>query len=158
MAGRTMKERTPEVTHKIMASIKGKDTEPELMLRKALWGKGIRYRKNYKKLPGKPDIVLTKQRIVVFCDGDFWHGHNWALRGLSSLDEELSGYSQYWKDKILTNIARDRRNDEMLQELGWRVIRIWESDIRKDVESCAEVVLKAMRDEPVGPDGGKIDG
>ena len=98
--------------------------------------------------------MLTKQRIVGFCDGDFWHGHNWALRGLSSLDEELSGYSQYWKDKILTNIARDRRNDEMLQELGWRVI----SDIRKDVESCAEVVLKAMRDEPVGPDGGKIDG
>ena len=71
--------RDPQITHKIMSSIKSKDTRPELLLRKALWRENMRYRINYKKLPGKPDIVFTKKKVVIFCDGDFWHGHNWAL-------------------------------------------------------------------------------
>ena len=77
--------RDPNITHKIMSAIKAKDTRPELILRKALWKRKHRYRVNYKKLPGKPDIAFTKYKVAVFCDGDFWHGHNWALRGLSSL-------------------------------------------------------------------------
>ena len=87
----THKERTPEVTHKIMSAIKSKDTKPELLLRKALWKNKIRYRVNYKKLPGKPDIVITKNKIAIFCDGDFWHGHNWAIQrnDISSLMQQL---------------------------------------------------------------------
>ncbi len=132
--------REPEITHRIMSSIRSKDTKPELTLRKALWQKGYRYRVNVKKLPGKPDIVFGPVRVVVFCDGDFWHGHNWALRGISSLEEELAGYSQFWKDKILRNIERDKRVTVELENLGWTVIRIWESDIKRDLEGCVERV------------------
>ena len=121
-----------------MSAIKSRDTEPELILRKALFTRGYRYRIHYKKLPGKPDIVFTKAKIAVFCDGDFWHGHNWALRGLSSLEEELEGYSDFWKKKILRNVERDRVVTEQLQSENWQVIRIWESQIRSNVDQCVE--------------------
>lgn len=136
--------RDPQITHKIMSSIKSKDTRPELLLRKALWRENMRYRINYKKLPGKPDIVFTKKKVVIFCDGDFWHGHNWALRGLSSLDEELNGYSGFWKEKILRNIQRDSEISKDLTSMGWTVIRIWESDIKKDVNKCVELIKDVM--------------
>lgn len=136
--------RDPQITHKIMSSIKSKDTRPELLLRKALWRENMRYRINYKKLPGKPDIVFTKKKVVIFCDGDFWHGHNWALRGLSSLDEELNGYSEFWKEKILRNIQRDSEITKDLTSMGWIVIRIWESDIKKDVNKCVELIKDVM--------------
>ena len=138
------KKRDPAVTHKIMSAVKSKDTRPELKLRKALWKEGLRYRVNYKRLPGKPDIVFTKWKVVVFCDGDYWHGHNWAIRGQSSLQEELSGYSQYWRDKILRNIERDEENNMALKAQGWTVIRIWESDIKNDLERCVETVKEAL--------------
>ena len=135
--------RDPAVTHKIMSSIKSRDTEPELMLRKALWQKGMRYRINYKKLPGKPDIVFTKAKIAVFCDGDFWHGHNWALRGIPSLEDELATYSEFWRKKIRRNIARDKQNTEKLTGEGWLVIRLWESEIRTNLDRCVEAVVEA---------------
>ena len=138
--------RDAAITHKIMSAIKSKDTRPELSLRKALWHKNYRYRVNYKKLPGKPDIVFTKKKVVVFCDGDFWHGHNWALRGIPSLDEELSGYSEFWRDKILRNVERDKTNNEKLAEMGWKVIRIWESDIKQDVDSCVFTIENALQE------------
>ncbi len=128
--------REPAITHKIMSSIPSKDTKPELALRKELWRKGYRYRVNVKKLPGKPDIVFGPARVVVFCDGDFWHGHNWALRGIPSLEEELAGYSQFWKEKITRNIDRDKRVTAELESLGWIVIRIWESDVKSDLPAC----------------------
>ena len=131
-----MASRTPEVTHKIMSAVRSKDTEPELMLRKALWKSGLRYRKNYNNLPGKPDIVFVSRKIAIFCDGDFWHGHNWAIRGLNSLDEELARYSDFWRNKILYNVERDKKNNKLLQEMGWNVIRIWESDIRANIDGC----------------------
>lgn len=137
-------KRDPAVTHKIMSAVKSKDTRPELKLRKALWKEGLRYRVNYKRLPGKPDIVFTKLKVVVFCDGDFWHGHNWAIRGQSSLQEELAGYSQYWKDKILRNIERDEENNIALRAQGWTVIRIWESDIKNNLDRCVETVKEAL--------------
>lgn len=133
--------RTTEITHKIMSAVKSKDTRPELALRHALWSRGLRYRINMKSLIGKPDIVFTKAKIVVFCDGDFWHGHNWALRGLSSLDDELKRYSEYWQHKILRNIDRDKEVTQELENSGWQVIRIWESEIKKDVDKCAELVV-----------------
>ena len=137
-------KRDPNITSRIMSSIPSKDTKPELLLRKALWHMNLRYRVNYKKLQGKPDIVFTKQKLVVFCDGDYWHGHNWAIRGLSSLEEELSGYSEFWRDKILKNIERDQRVTANLESTGWTVIRIWESDINRDLDSCIERVISAL--------------
>ena len=133
--------RTPETTHKIMSAIKSKNTKPEMALRRMLWSRGMRYRVNVKTLPGKPDIVFTKAKVAVFCDGDFWHGHNWAIRGLESLNVELERYAPYWKDKILNNIKRDNENTVLLESAGWVVIRIWESDIKSDVEKCVNIVV-----------------
>lgn len=132
--------RNPETTHKIMSSIKSRDTRPELLLRKALWHRNMRYRVNYKKLPGTPDIVFTKPKVVVFCDGDFWHGHNWAIRGIGSLEEELAKYSEFWRNKILKNIERDKKINQELNDMGWDVVRIWESDIKKNIDECVRIV------------------
>lgn len=136
--------RDPTITHRIMSSIPSKGTRPEIILRKALWNENLRYRVNYKKLPGKPDIVFTKYKVAVFCDGDFWHGHNWAIRGKKSLDEELEGYSEYWRKKILRNIERDQENENELRTLGWTVVRLWESEIKEDVSSCVQAVKEAL--------------
>lgn len=133
--------RDPKVTHKIMSAVHSKDTRPELKLRKALWQKGLRYRVNVKVLPGKPDIVFTKAKIAIFVDGDFWHGHNWALRGIPSLDEELAGYSEFWQTKIRQNIERDKRNTEKLERAGWLVMRFWESDIKSNLENCTSQIV-----------------
>lgn len=138
------KGRDPQVTHKIMSAIPSKNTEPELMLRKALWKENLRYRVNYKKLPGKPDIVFTKYHVVVFCDGDYWHGHNWAIRGLNSLEDELAGYSEFWRSKILRNIERDTEVNQELKTQGWTVIRLWESDIRSNLNECVRIVKEAL--------------
>lgn len=137
--------RKPEVTHKIMASIKSKNTKPEIALRKSLWHRGLRFRINYKSLPGKPDIVFTKAKIAIFCDGDFWHGHNWALRGIPSLEEELAGYSEYWRNKILGNIKRDSKNTADLESNGWIVFRFWESEILDNANKCADEVEAQYR-------------
>jgi len=134
--------RDPAITHKIMSSVKSKNTRPEIALRKALWHQGLRFRVNYKGLPGKPDIVFTRVKVVVFCDGDYWHGHNWALRGMKSLDEELAGYSEFWAKKIRRNIKRDEEVNRQLAELGWTVVRVWESDIKSDVLACGEGIVK----------------
>ena len=137
-------DRTPETTHKIMSAVKQKDTEPELLLRRKLWSSGFRYRKNYTKLPGKPDIVFISKKVAVFCDGDYWHGHNWAVRGYSSLEQELSRYSDFWREKILRNIARDEKNNSLLSEMGWTVVRLWESDIRGDIDGCIKRIRTAL--------------
>ncbi len=137
--------RTPEITHKIMSAVKSKDTKPELLLRHALWSRGLRYRVNVKSLKGKPDIVFTKVKIVVFCDGDFWHGHNWAIRGLSSLEEELTRYSKFWQNKILGNIKRDKEITSLLETDGWTVIRIWESEIKANVDGCANLIERVYK-------------
>lgn len=124
-----------------MSAIRSKDTKPELILRRALWQRGFRYRVAVKTLPGKPDIVFTKAKIAIFCDGDFWHGHNWALRGIPSLDDELAGYSEYWQNKIRRNIDRDHKNTSKLENNGWIVLRFWESDIKKNTEKCVEEII-----------------
>ncbi|MBO5570529.1 MAG: very short patch repair endonuclease [Clostridia bacterium] len=139
-------ERAKETTHRIMSAVKAKDTEPELMLRKALWSRGLRYRKNYRLLPGKPDVVFTRAKIAVFCDGDYWHGHNWALRGLSSLEEELASYSDFWRKKITKNIEHDKKVTAQLEALDWLVIRVWESDIRANIDSITDRIIKAYQE------------
>ena len=138
-------KREPEITHRIMAAVPSKNTRPEIILRKALWKEKMRYRIHYKNLPGKPDIVFVRYKIAVFCDGDFWHGHNWAIRGLPSLEDEFKSYSEFWKTKIVRNIEHDREVNMALQELGWTVIRFWESDIKRDLDRCVEVVKQAIQ-------------
>lgn len=132
--------RTPEITHKIMSAVKSKDTRPEVALRKELWRRGLRFRKNMKSLRGKPDIVFTRVKLVIFCDGDFWHGHNWAIRGYGSFEQETERYSPQWASKIRTNVMRDKSITTELSDAGWTVLRIWESDIKKDVKVCADQV------------------
>ena len=136
--------RSPEITHKIMSAVKSKDTRPELTLRHALWAKGYRYRVNVKTMPGKPDIVFSRAKVAVFCDGDFWHGNNWVIRGYGSLEKELSRYSSFWRNKILGNIERDNRNNVQLENAGWTVVRLWESSIKNDINSCLGIVEKAI--------------
>lgn len=125
--------RDSSITHKIMSAIRLKDTKPDLLLRKALWHRGLRYKVNCRSLPGRPDIVFSKVKLDRFCDGDYWHGHYWALRGMTSLEDELKSYSDYWKHKILGNVSRDRTNSPLLKSEGWAVIRIWKSEIKSDV-------------------------
>lgn len=126
---------TPERS-RIMSRIRGKDTKIEVKLRLALWHMGIRYRKNYKKLPGSPDIALTKYRIAVFCDSDFFHGYNWDARKC-----KIKSNRDYWIHKIEENIQRDREYDNLLAEKGWIVLHFWEHRINKDLHSCIEEIL-----------------
>jgi DNA mismatch endonuclease, patch repair protein len=124
-----------------MSAIKSKDTNPEKLLGKSLWKLGLRYRKHYNVI-GKPDFVLVAVRIAIFCDGDFWHGNNWKIRGLKNLNSELKSYKSFWKEKILKNIARDKAVNKKLKEDGWTVVRFFESTIKKSAESCAKKVLR----------------
>lgn len=128
----------PAQRHKAMKRIKAKDTSIEVKLRKALWHEGYRYRKNYKTLPGKPDIALTKQRIVIFCDSDFFHGKDWDLVLKPRL---LKGKNpEFWIKKIEKNMARDEQNNQELAYLGWSVIRFWGSDIEKNLDMCVKTI------------------
>ena len=134
---------TKEQRHKSMSHIKGKDTKIEIILRRLLWAKGYRYRKNYKALPGSPDIVLTKYKIVVFCDGEFFHGKDWdKLR----LKLESSNNSQFWINKISRNIDRDDDVNKKLIAMGWTVLRFWGEDIKKHPDECVRVIEETIFD------------
>lgn len=134
------KPRTKKITHKIMSAIPSKNTRPEVALRKELFSRGLRYRVNYKKIMGKPDIAFTKVRLAVFVDGDFWHGNNWRLRGYKDFQDELSHYSDYWQKKLINNVERDKRVNYQLGREGWIVLRYWESDIKKDSGKIADEI------------------
>tara|TARA_B100000686_G_C16800296_1_gene985479 strand:+ start:1780 stop:2112 length:333 start_codon:yes stop_codon:yes gene_type:complete len=108
-----------------------------------MWKLGLRYRKHY-KIAGKPDFVFIRNKIAVFCDGDFWHGNNWKLRGIKSFQEELSGYSSFWREKISRNVDRDKKVNKKLRKEGWTVLRFWESEIRKSPERCAKRILRKL--------------
>lgn len=134
---------TPEQRRKNMQHIRGKDTKIEVMLRKKLWHKGYRYRKNYKKLPGTPDIVLVKYKIAIFCDGEFFHGKDWEVL---KPQLEKSSNSEFWINKISRNIERDNEVDKKLLFMGWTVIRFWGKEIRKNVDECIRVVEETIFD------------
>ena len=121
---------TPERS-KRMSNIKNKNTGPELILRRALWKLGIRYRLNVRKLPGKPDVVIGKIKIAIFVDGEFWHGYEWEKK-----KGKISANRDYWIPKIERNMERDLQNSNELQRMGFVVIRFWEHEIRKDLEIC----------------------
>ncbi len=134
---------TKEQRRKNMQHIKSKDTSIEVKLRKSLWNKGYRYRKNYDKLPGKPDIVLTKYKIAVFCDSEFFHGKDWEVLKPRL---EKSNNSQYWINKISKNRERDDEINKRLLFEGWTVIRFWGKDIAKNVDECVKVIEETIWD------------
>lgn len=131
-----MDDLTKEQRHKAMSHIRAKDTKPEIILRKALWHQGLRYRKNYKKLPGIPDIAITRYRIAIFVDGDFWHakGHE------QYPGEQIKSNKVYWQKKLKRNVEHDRDVNDELTELGWLVLRFGESDIKKDLKGCVDAI------------------
>lgn len=135
---------TKEQRRKNMQNIKATDTKIEIILRKALWKKGYRYRKNYNKLPGTPDIVLPKYKIAIFCDGEFFHGKNWNI-----LKKKLenSNNSEFWINKIERNRKRDDEINKRLFFEGWTVIRFWGEEIRKHTEECVKVVEETIFDQ-----------
>ena len=135
--------RDKEVVSKTMSRIRGKDTSIELKLRKALWHKGYHYRKNYKELPGSPDIVLTKYKIAIFCDSEFFHGKDWeVLKGRL----EKGNNPDYWIKKITRNRSRDMENDKKLLFMGWTVIHFWGEEILKNTDECMKVIEEAIWD------------
>lgn len=125
------------------ASSRKSDTRCELRLRTALWQAGFRYRKNVANLPGRPDIAFPGPRVAVFSDGDFWHGRNWETR-LEKLSKGTN--ADYWIAKIQRNMERDRANTERLQEMGWAVLRVWESEIHKDLPEVLKRVADLLRE------------
>lgn len=122
-----------------MQAIKSKDTTIEIALRLALWHNGIRYRKNYKDLPGKPDIAITRYRIAVFCDSDFWHGYDWENR-----NQRIKSNRKYWIPKIERNMQRDKEVTARLKAMGWTVLRFWEWQIKKQLEGCVDTIIEAV--------------
>ncbi len=123
----------------LMSKIKGSNTKPEILLRKALWANNIRYRLNFTKLAGKPDIVIKKYNVVIFVDGEFWHGYNWKEK-----KPKIKTNRDFWIPKIERNMQRDHENNLTLNKLGFTIIRFWEHEIKKDLPSCLEKILKVL--------------
>lgn len=132
-----MKRRRRPVVSFNMSRVRGKDTKPELLLRQSLHSLGLRYR-THVKLPGRPDILLSRSRLAVFVDGAFWHG-----RQLHELATQLHVRRRFWLAKIQANVDRDRRNESELRRLGYTVIRFWDDEILKAPARCADRVVRA---------------
>lgn len=131
---------------KNMQNIKSKDTQIEMILRKALWEKGYRYRKHYSCLPGKPDIVLIKYKIAIFCDGEFFHGKDWENLQLRL---EKSNNKEFWISKISRNRERDDEINKRLLFMGWKVLRFWGNDIKKNTEECIKVIEETVFEQKI---------
>ena len=129
---------TPAV-RKRMSQVKLKNGDCETKLAHALWHRGIRYRLNYKMLPGSPDIAITKYKIAVFVDGEFWHGYDWENR-----KEKLKSNREYWIEKIEENIARDARVNNDLTHKGWHVLHFWSTDISRNLEECVDSIVDVV--------------
>lgn len=131
-----MDDMTKEQRHKNMSHIRAENTKAEVLLRKALWHRGIRYRKNYKELPGKPDIAITRCHIAVFVDGDFWHARGHQERP----GEQVKSNPQYWQKKLARNVERDKDVNDALTSMGWLVLRFWASDVEKELDACVSKI------------------
>jgi DNA (cytosine-5)-methyltransferase 1 len=144
--GKAATRRTEEEISAIMRRVSSKNTTPEVLLRKALWAKGLRYKISPGELPGKPDVVLPAHNLAVFIDGDLWHGNQWVRRGLTSLEEQFreTESREYWLKKIRRNMERDCRVTAALMSQGWTVIRFWESRIHEDLEACVQEIVAAV--------------
>jgi DNA mismatch endonuclease, patch repair protein len=128
-----------EAISRVMSANKGKNTKPELLLRKALWNEHIRgYRLHWKQVPGRPDIAFVSKKLAVFVNGCYWHRCPYC-----HLHEPKTN-SDFWKKKFEANVARDRKKTETLQTQGWQVLTIWECEIKKNIDACVEQIRQAI--------------
>lgn len=141
---RSPRYQSPDLTRRVMQSNRSTDTKPELLLRRELHRRGIRYRLHARDVAGKPDLVVRKLRLAVFVDGDFWHGNRWRLRGLTRIEEDFHRNRDWWVAKIRRNVDRDREVDQRLAREGWTVLRVWESDVLANVAAAADRVQGAI--------------
>jgi DNA mismatch endonuclease (patch repair protein) len=138
-----MDKLSPEQRHKNMAAIRGKDTKPEMIVRRGLWRMGFRYRLNHKRLPGHPDLVLKKYRTCIFVNGCFWHGHNVDISTFENTDccKIPKTNREFWIEKIRRNKERDIEEQKRLAEMGWHCITIWECELKP---SKREATIKSL--------------
>ena len=135
-----MDRHTPEQRRKYMQAVKNKDSKIEHLLRNELWKRGLRYQKNRTDIYGKPDIVFKGKKIAVFCDSEFWHGHNWEER-----KKDFKSHQEFWIPKIERNMERDIEVTQKLESDGWIVLRFWGNEIKKETEKCADIIEKAVK-------------
>lgn len=130
-----MDKLSPEQRHKNMAAIRGKDTKPEIIVRKGLWSRGFRYRLNHKRLPGRPDIVLRKYRTCIFVNGCFWHGHKVDMETIENSEccKIPKSNRDFWVAKIRRNKERDKEKQRELAKMGWHCITVWECELKPKV-------------------------
>jgi DNA mismatch endonuclease (patch repair protein) len=133
---------TTEQRSQIMSKIRSKDTKPEMVLRRLLWQLNIRYRIHNKKLPGKPDISISKYKLAVFIDGEFWHGKDWQTK-----KDTIKSNREYWIPKIEKNMARDYINNKAYEKMGWRILRFWDKDVQKNPGKCLKAIIDILSTE-----------
>ena len=138
-----MDRHTPEQRRKNMQAVKNKDSQIELMLRKELWSRGLRYRKNSNKVFGHPDVVFIGKKVAVFCDSEFWHGHDWEKR-----KNDFKSHQEFWIPKIERNMQRDIEVTEKLTNDGWTVLRFWGEEIAENVAACADMIEQSLKEKP----------
>lgn len=128
---------TPEQRSYAMSRVKGKDTGLERLVRSELHKRGLRFRKHVKDLPGKPDVVFRRAKVAVFIDGDFWHGYRFP-----AWEHKVS---DFWKEKISKNRERDQRNFRKLRRMGWKIIRIWQHEVKNGLDACIDRIIEAVK-------------
>ena len=133
-----MKRKTPMTRSENMRRIKSENTSIEVILRKALWAAGVRYRKNCKNVFGKPDLCIKKYKLAIFCDSEFWHGKFYLEGKIPKNNRE------YWIQKFERNIQRDKEVNEKLKKNGWTILRFWEKDIKTNTKKCVEDILSVL--------------
>ena len=133
--------KTKEQIRYNMQHVKCNDSEIEQLLRKELWSRGLRYRKNVKTITGKPDIVFMGKKVAVFCDSEFWHGYDWEHKNL-----EIKSRRNFWIPKIERNMQRDRVVTKKLEDEGWIVLRFWGKEIKKNPINCADKIEAALEE------------
>jgi DNA mismatch endonuclease (patch repair protein) len=129
-----------------MSEVRATDSRAEILLRREIWRRGLRFRKNVPTLPGRPDIVFSSARLVVFVDGDWWHGRSWKERGFRSFEEQFSHHrGEWWKAKIQRNMDRDREVNRLLRRDGWRVLRVLESRVLRNPDLIGSRIERLVR-------------
>ncbi len=142
---RAYKPRSSAVTSAMMAQVRSKHNKAEVALRRALWSRGFRYRLHVRGVFGRPDMVFPKHRVALFVDGDYWHGRALKEGGEQQLRQVIRGSRfEWWRDKLATNIERDEKVTTALLEQGWQVIRLWESDVKNDLQKAVESVTRRL--------------
>lgn len=136
-----MNKKTKEQISYNMKRVRNKDSAIEVMLRKELWRRGLRYRKNVRTICGKPDIAFISKKIAIFADSEFWHGYNWKQK-----KDEIKSNREFWISKLERNMQRDVEVTEKLTEEGWLVLRFWGNEIKKDVLTCVDIIEKYYKE------------